>query len=73
MYHDRLTPSDEDDEGDVSIVPAGMARTSEKMLISKLFRSDRDLREGQIVVDWLEMNARQVGMAKMLVYRMNCE
>ena len=28
------------------------------MLINKLFSSDRALREGQIVVDWLEANAR---------------
>ena len=56
LYNDRLTPNDDEEE----ILSAGMARTSEKMLISKLFRFDRDLREGQIVVDWLEMNARQV-------------
>ena len=39
-------------------ISTALARTSEKMLINKLFSSDRALREGQIVVDWLEANAR---------------
>ena len=55
LYHHRLSPDsmDEDDN-----VPPGLARISEKVLIQKLFSRDRLLSEGQLVVDWLEMNAR---------------
>ena len=56
LFHDRLTPNDSEEE----TMSLAMARTSEKMLIRRLFRQDRALREGQIVVDWLELNARDV-------------
>ena len=58
LYHDRLTPNDEEDANLSSMSNNAMARTSEKTMINKLFSTDRALREGQIVVDWLEMNAR---------------
>jgi len=55
LYHDRLTPNDDDDDEEI---PMALAKTSEKALIQRLFRQDRKLREGQIVVDWLEFNER---------------
>lgn len=56
LYHDRLT-SDINDDSEEKLLPC-IARTSEKKLIENLFRKSRDFREGQIVVDWLESNAR---------------
>ena len=55
LYHDRLT-SDKD-ANEEKLLPS-VARTSEKKLIENLFRKSRELTEGQIVVDWLEANAR---------------
>ena len=55
LYHDRLTS--DDDNSEEKLLPC-VARTSEKKLIENLFRKSRELREGQIVVDWLESNAR---------------
>ena len=55
LYHDRLTS----DKGeDVEKLLPSVARTSEKKLIENRFRKSRELTEGQIVVDWLEANAR---------------
>ena len=56
LYLDRLTADVNDD--DVEKLLPSVARTSEKKLIENLFLKSRELREGQIVVEWLEANAR---------------
>lgn len=64
LYHDRLTSAhgerggdggDDDDLGPDGPKPC---RMSEKKLIEQLFGREHDLREAQIVVEWLETNAR---------------
>ena len=55
LYHDRL--SNDDDEAmdtEADSFPLIVMQTSEKRMVDRLFSREKELRQAQAVIDWLE-------------------
>jgi hypothetical protein len=60
LYHDRLSNTDDAMDTCNDGFAAVVLQTSEKRMVDRLFAREKELRQAQAVVDWLEQVTQQI-------------